>query len=39
MAHQQNTIQARIIKLAKEEEKAKVRIRDAEKKADFVSHM
>lgn len=35
MAHQQTTIQARIIKLAKEEEKANKRIRDMEQKATF----
>ena len=39
MNHQQSTIQARIIKLAKEEEKANLRIKNAEQKASFVSEM
>ena len=39
MAHQQITLQARLIKLSKEEERAQKRIRDAEKKAQFISQM
>lgn len=39
VSHQQSCIQARIIKLAKEEEKAQKRIREVEKKAVFVSNM
>ena len=33
MSHQQTTLQARLIKLNKEEERAQKRIRDAERKA------
>lgn len=38
-AHQQLTLQARLIKLSKEEERAQKRIRDAERKSDFISSM
>ena len=39
MTHQQQSIHARIIKLAKEEEKANKRIKDAQRKANFVADM
>jgi len=37
--HQQTQLQARLIKLSKEEERAQKRIRDAEKRSDFLSEM
>ena len=37
--HQQVQLQARLIKLNKEEERAQKRIRDAEKRADFLDQM
>ena len=38
-SHQQIALQARLIKLTKEEEKAHKRIRDAERKAEFIQQM
>ena len=37
--HQQTQLQARLIKLSKEEERAQKRIRDAEKRAEFLAEM
>jgi len=38
-SHNQNQIHARIIKLQKEEEKANKRIRDANRKAEFIENI
>ena len=39
MAHNQKQIEARLTKLAKEEERARKRIKDAERKADFIAEI
>lgn len=39
MAHNQKQIEARLTKLAKEEERAQKRIKDAERKANFIAEM
>ena len=39
MKHQQSQIHARIIKLTKEEERANKRIKDAERKSEFIAKM